>query len=187
MGLWGELLVLRDLFMPNVSAAVAAEAWSGPCDGEQDFSLAGLTLAEVKTQSAASDRAVRISSADQLDGGSGVLFLVHQTIAPSPKGITLQGMANAVRDDVRGDIVAFGRIGRSLREYGFADRKEYDEVPFCLSRRKTYRVDGDFPRITRGQIPAGVSDVRYGIDIVACEPFAAEEKILTERILGYGR
>lgn len=185
IGLWGELRVLRDLFLAYLPVAVAAEAWSGPCGGEQDFSLAGLTLAEVKTQSAASDRMVKISSADQLDGGSGVLFLVHQTIAPSPQGITLQGMVNAVRDDVRGDIAAFGRVGRSLREYGFADRKDYDEAPFCLSRRKIYRVDGNFPCITRAQIPAGVSDVRYDIDISACEPFIAEEKTVTERIAGY--
>ena len=184
-GLWGELLVLRELFLPYVAAPVAAEAWSGPTGGEQDFSLAGLTLAEVKTQSAASDRAVRISSVDQLDNRSGVLFLVHQTVAPSADGVTLQGMVDAVRAEVRSDITAFGRIELNLREYGFADRKEYDEAPFALSHRKIYRVEGDFPRITRGQIPNGVSDVRYGVDIAVCEPFAVDESVVTERISGH--
>lgn len=185
MGLWGELRVLRDLFIPNLPAAVAAESWSGPTGGEQDFSLEGLTLAEVKTQSAASDRAVRIGSVDQLDNRSGVLFLVHQTVAPSADGLTLQGIVNAVRAEVRNDIAAFGRVERNLREYGFADRKEYDEAPFALSHRKIYRVEGGFPRITRGQIPNGVSDVRYGVDIAACEPFAVDEKVVTKRISGH--
>lgn len=163
-------------------ATVAAEAWSGPTGGEQDFSLAGLTLAEVKTQGAASDKKVRISSADQLDNASGVLFLVHQTIASSAEGMTLQGMVNAVRAAVRDDFTAFGRIERNLREYGFADRKEYDASSFSLVQRNIYRVGDKFPRITRAQLPAGVPEVHYAIDIAACAPFLVEENVVVQRI-----
>ena len=181
-GLWGELSVLRDLFLPNLAAAVAAEAWSGPTGGEQDFSLDGLTLAEVKTQRATSDRAVIINSADQLDNGSGVLFLVHQTIAPSENGVTLQGLVSAVRDEVQNDATAYGRIVRNLQACSFADNEAYDKVAFAVSDRKFYRVEGDFPRIIRGQLPAGVSEIRYGINIAACAPFLVEESVVVQRI-----
>lgn len=184
MGLWGEILVLREMFMPNVENVIATEAWSGPLGGEQDFSLAGVTLVEVKTQNAASDRKVKINSVDQLDSRSGVLFLVHQRLAPKSEGMTLQGLVNAVRSDLSDDVAAFGRFERNLFEYGFVNNDAYDNVAYDLSGRTVYRVDDSFPRIRREQVPDGISDLGYRIEIAACDDFVVEEKILINRIAG---
>lgn len=55
-------------------------------------------------------------------------------------------------------------------------------MAFAVSDRKFYRVEGDFPRIIRGQLPAGVSEIRYGINIAACAPFLVEESVVVQRI-----
>ena len=184
LGLWGELLVLRKMFFPNVSKAIAVGAWTGPSGGEQDFSLAGVTLVEVKTRNVASDRKIKINSVDQLDNTSGKLFLVHQKVAPASEGVTLQGMVDKVRSELVGEAEAFGRFERNLLEYGFVNNSEYDNMAYVLSGRNVYLVDGAFPRIQRKQIAEGVSDVQYKIETGICEEFLVDEQILIDRISG---
>lgn len=184
MGLWGEVSALRDLFLPHIGRLVAVEAWSGPLGGEQDFSLAGVTLVEVKTQNAASDRKIKISSVDQLDNRSGVLFLAHQKVVPTSKGMTLQGIIDSTRSELGDDIAAFGRFERNLLEYGFENNDEYDKVAYELSARTIYRIEDPFPRLKRNHVPEGVSHVEYCVEIGLCDGFIADEKVLIQRISG---
>ena len=71
LGLFGELVILRDIFLAHTDAFSALSAWRGPSGAEQDFQFAGW-LFEVKSQLASSDRLIRISSAHQLDLVSGM-------------------------------------------------------------------------------------------------------------------
>ena len=59
-GLFGELLLLRDTFLKNLSPLEAIGAWRGPLGEEQDF-LYGDWLVEVKTQLSSADSHLRLS------------------------------------------------------------------------------------------------------------------------------
>ena len=54
IGLFGELLLLRDIFLKNLPPLEAVAAWRGPHGDEQDF-LFGDWLIELKTQLSSAD------------------------------------------------------------------------------------------------------------------------------------
>ena len=74
IGLFGELVFLRDILMQKLDLINALTAWEP--DGEQDFGWSG-KLFEVKTQKSTSDKKVKINSLEQLDTVSGEIWLIQ--------------------------------------------------------------------------------------------------------------
>lgn len=178
MGLFGELLFLRDQLLTRVTAAAAVAAWQGPFGHEQDFAV-GQCLLEVKTQSSTADRRIRISSEDQLDSGSSRMILSQQGVAPAlpddTAGRTLNGLIAEIRDAVEAaDLNALDRFNAALRAMGWEHRSEYDEDRWVLADRIFYEVSEGFPRIVRGDLPSGVEEVRYRLRTAACAPFQVD-------------
>ena len=100
LGLFGELVVLRDVFLVRTDAFSALSAWRGPSGAEQDFQFAGW-LFEVKSQSAASDKLIRISSEHQLDLVSGNIALFHQVFSTSDEAAAEGWTLRRLVDDIR--------------------------------------------------------------------------------------
>ncbi|MHA7836180.1 MAG: PD-(D/E)XK motif protein, partial [bacterium] len=113
IGLFGELLVLRDVFLVHCDAASALSCWRGPESDEQDFIHSGW-LIEVKTRLSTADSSVRISSENQLDTVSGSISLCNQRLSisadASPEARSLNGLVEEVRDNVEADAVAVDRL-----------------------------------------------------------------------------
>lgn len=200
MGLFGELMFLRDQLLSRVSAGAAVAAWQGPFGHEQDFAI-GKCLLEVKTQSSTADRRIRISSEDQLDPGLNRLILCQQGVAPAlpddPSGRTLNELVTEIRNTVEAaDLDAVDRLDLALLAMGWEVRAEYDQDRWVLADRffyevtdgfpriachdlgsgvhdvrAIYKVGERFPRIVRDDLPSGVEDVRYRIRTAACAPF----------------
>ena len=155
-GLYGELLVLRDLMLPAIGSD-AVSAWSGPSGAPQDFSYLS-TSVEVKTVSRQAPGSCRISNEQQLDTtGLGALYLVHQLVERVPEGFALGEVIDELRGDplVRADLASFEN---ALLEYGWLDsyRSRYVQDRYALARRRCYAVRGDFPRLVAGAVPLGV-------------------------------
>lgn len=175
IGLFGELLFLRDVLLPRHSPAQAFTSWRGPYGDEQDFSI-GHVLLEVKTQRLSSDRFVKISSAEQLDSGSGRIFLCHQTVTegdvPDDRGFSLNGMVNEIISDAETIDAFSGDILRSaLMEIGYEARPDYDTPVRALQNRDIFEVRDDFPCITTDMLRPGVRGVTYSLEISTCSPF----------------
>lgn len=180
IGLCGELLLLRDMFMPRLTPADAVASWRGPFGDEQDFLLGGV-IVEVKTQLSTSDRKLRISSVDQLDTVSGEIFICHQTLGVGENGkegvFSLNSLVAAMLESFKKRSSAAADIlYGALIEYGYMQRSEYDEPHFVLICRNFYAVIDDFPALRASMIPAGITDVRYSIMLDACLPFSTGEK-----------
>jgi len=178
IGLLGELLFLRDVVVPRTGYPVGLRSWNGPGGHEQDFVI-GSTIFEVKTQVVTADRKIRISSEDQLDPVQGRIFICNQGIAPAPpsaaNGRTLKSLAVEVREAAAAagggapDLLEI-----ALLEAGYEDRLEYDEESWILVDRALFEVNGDFPRIERRDLRAGVEMVKYSIRVSDCIPFTAD-------------
>ncbi len=185
IGLFGELVILRDHFLNALDAVTAISSWQGPMGAEQDFAFEGL-LVEVKTQISSADRKVRISSLEQLDERSGEIFLLHQTISPDEKGMpktfTLQELANCIRESLQDNTFASDLFERALLEIGFHDAEEYDEVGYSLATKTLFLVDNSFPRLTRGSVPGQVVLATYILDVASLDPWKIDETELTNRI-----
>jgi len=186
IGLYGELLVLREIVLPSIGSDAIA-AWVGPSAAPQDFVHLSAAV-EVKTVSRRDPDRCRISSEKQLDTtGHAVLFLVHQSLSPTPEGSTLQELIDELRGDlyVNSDPLSFEN---SLLEAGWLDahRGQYVNDRYALTRRRCYSVVEGFPRIIPNVLPAGVSEVSYLVNLATCTSFRVDEGVVQESLMRAG-
>ncbi|WP_187280849.1 PD-(D/E)XK motif protein [Microbispora sp. CSR-4] len=184
IGLYGELLVLRELMLPAIGPN-GVKSWVGPDGAPQDFQHLS-TAVEVKTVSRRDPGRCRISNEQQLDTSSiPELFLIHQAVGTSPDGTTLGELIDELRDHpaVRAELSWFENC---LLEVGWLDahRDQYVNDRYVLARRQAFSVDASFPRITPADLPAGVSAVSYFVDLSACSSHRVDERIVRDAVTG---
>ena len=185
LGLFGELVLLRDIFLAHTDAFSALSAWRGPSGAEQDFQFARW-LFEVKSQMATSDKLIRVSSAHQLDLVSGNIALFHQVFSTSDgaggEGRTLRQMVDDTRQLVlNSSPAAVDLFQARLIEAGYEPLEEYDVHSLVLTGRNAYEVTDNFPRISASDLPPGVSNVRYDLSLESCLEFGVGEEELIQR------
>jgi hypothetical protein len=188
IGLFGELLFLRDEVMQHRSALDAVRTWRGIHADEQDFVVGDWRL-EIKTQHSSADRIVHISSAAQLDPGDGRLALVHQMLGvfgeADADSASLNGLVSQLTATLAANCSGASDILQAaLIDYGYVQREEYDEPLWKLTGIACYLVESDFPRIVPGMLPAGIHDVQYRLDIDSCARFRIDVESLRTQVFG---
>lgn len=179
LGLFGELLALREIVLPAWGAQ-AIQGWVGPTGAPQDFRLQAGAL-EVKCVSYRDPDSCRVSNEDQLDDdGLQVLALVHQSVRTSAgNGVTLPEMVDAVRAE---PAFAGSRalLEERLLHAGWLDvhRSQYERERYSLSARRCYQVAPGFPRLTRRDLPSGVRSISYSVELDQCGPYLVTERDL---------
>jgi hypothetical protein len=186
LGLFGELMILRDVFMDNLSTKNSLLAWRGPVSDEQDFCF-GNWLIEIKSQMSSADKKIHISSQDQLDPVSGEIILCHQTFGSSSEtessARTLSGLVTELRTLISDhDTYALDIYEGNLIETGYVDNAIYCKDHLLLGQRLYFQVVDEFPRLVAADIPAGIEDIRYSIRIDECMSWMIEEKITLEKV-----
>ena len=183
LGLYGELLILRDFFLKKFSPRISIEAWIGPEGSAQDFQYSNVLL-EIKTQ--LSIRPVKISSLEQLNPGEKELFLIHQLLEENEKeGLTLQELVNIIRKEYTSkDVVSSDLFKRSLMEVGFRDNDYYNKHLWKLESRKGYSVSSEFPSLTSQNVHHLISSAEYTVKIESCKEFKTEISDIESKING---
>lgn len=174
-GLFAELIFLLELLDDGRDAAAAVEAWLGPEKSHQDF-IFGNTAVEVKSLSGTERSTVRISSEDQLESLNDDLFLrIYRlsALAEAPGARTLNALVQAIEKRLAA-AEALEAFDRRLVTHRYAPLPDYDEPEFVVSEVRTYRVEGEFPRLMRSQLPEGVAKVTYDIRLEAIAPYECD-------------
>jgi hypothetical protein len=181
LGLIGELLLLRDEFVPLLGARAALDAWSGPLGEPNDFALPG-GFVEVKTTSRQSPETLEIANTAQLDDTRGPILLAHVRMRPSADGVALPQLVTEVRSAVISQ--ASDRItdfDNQLMALGYVPAQaELYTATYAHDRTNLFEVTGQFPRLKRSEIPAGVRNCSYTIELDACAPYLANWSALVE-------
>lgn len=175
MGIFGELLVLRELARINPFRAV--EAWVGPEGLSHDFVTAHGEV-EVKTTKQ-SGRSVSISSLDQLEPASGApLILLRQEIQVSPNGRNVTDLVDELErlGCLREEIVD------RLAEVDFMLGVDDDPHRFVVAEAPVaWRVGPDFPGIRRGDLPAErsapIERIQYSVNLLGAPGEMTEEEL----------
>jgi hypothetical protein len=173
LGLYGELVTLRELLLPTVGPAEAVAAWTGPDDAPQDFQLPGFAI-EVKTIAHGEPQILAIEGERQLDDhGLDVLAIAHhRVLRQRGTGETLP----AIIDSVRAALIAAGSdtgaLDDKLLAYGYrdTDAHAYSDTGHTVRDTSHYRVRPGFPRLAENDLPLGVGRLRYSVPAVAFEP-----------------
>jgi Putative PD-(D/E)XK family member, (DUF4420) len=178
-GLYGELWFLREHLLPILPPGPAIGSWSGPRAANHDFQLQSCAV-EVKTSAGKRHQMLHIASERQLDEtGAGTLTLFHLSLDErAGQGETLVQIVADLRLRVSPNPVAVEELNARLIDAGYLDSQAYRYHGVAYTPRDSafFRVDGQFPRITEGNLLPGVGDVRYTVSLAACQPFLITEQ-----------
>ena len=171
-GLVGELLLLR-LAARAHGPDTAVRAWAGPYSAPQDFDLPGMWIEVKATYPTA--RTIRITSADQL-AAPGDLFLAVFTLAtlvPDQEGVSAGGLVaefeNSLASAGTSDLLL--EFGKRLSAVGFDRSAEYASIKFRQDALHFFKVSESFPKITPSDLPGGLAEVVYDLELGALPPF----------------
>lgn len=170
-GLFGELWFLRSVAIPQFDTLTAVNAWNGPLGAPQDFQLGGGSV-EIKTLLPGA-HSVSISSAEQLESGSAPLLLAVVIIDIS-QGISPSELISQLRAELAIDVVALAEFDLRLAELGYSDRTDSSHLHFEVQGIRYYFVTPSFPRITVSTLPAGISGVKYDLDLLKCGTYRSD-------------
>ena len=146
-GLLAELLVLKDFILP--------ESWI-----------------EVKSTNLGK-REIHISSLEQLDSpiSDGVLSVVtlQESNAYDANAICLSTFIDEIESEINDDLIAID-FKEKLLLVGYGQNKE-NELYFRVCGIENYRVNEEFPKIKRNDIPTAITKVSYTLNLEAISNF----------------
>jgi hypothetical protein len=166
IGLVGELALLRAIIDEGVPVASAIESWVGPLDGVRDFEI-GTGAVEVKATLSAAGFPAKIGSLEQLDDSlRQPLFLAGARLRQGDTGKNLPELVAEMRDVAAGEAEAVRLLSERLIAAGYFDAHADRYIRrFTLVDTCVLEVKDDFPRLTPGSVPLGVTKATYEIDL----------------------
>lgn len=183
VGLFGELFVLRTLFIPCMGPAAVGH-WAGPEAERHDFIVGNLHL-EVKT-TRKSRHEHEISRLDQLrvppDRKLVVVSIqVEETIGGDE---TVATAVDSVLTLIRSDPAFADDFMTKLVTLGWTDdmRRSGELIRMSVRDAAVFEVDDTFPRIPDDFTPpTGVVSVRYTVDLANLPSLGLEEALMLVR------
>ncbi len=166
VGLVGELNVLRLLLVHGIIATQAVDWWQGPSDSLHDFMCPRGDI-EVKSSTRVGAFSANVGSLDQLDESLvQPLYLAAVQFSLSASGLRLPQHIDSVRQLLSGETEAVSNFEGKLLAAGYhqALAARYHRQ-FSYLMTSFFEITGGFPRLTKGNIPHGVVDAAYRIEI----------------------
>ena len=166
IGLFGELFLLKKLFLQTGLLAEILSIWTGPETGIRDFEKNNCAV-EVKTTHTHNHQKIRISSERQLDTTLlQYLFLFHLSIE---KRNSNENTLNTIVEEIYSIIGQNKLLGnilkRKLMSAGYFDHHKpiYQNNSFLIREEDFFKIENSFPRIEEKDLMKGVGDVKYSI------------------------
>jgi hypothetical protein len=167
IGLLGELWLLRLLTDTSLGAG-ALDCWQGPLRAAQDFHVRGGAI-EVKSTVQTGSFLARINSIEQLDGDRAPIFLCAFRFEENTDGISLVDLVSELRE--RFGLAGIQRgFDALLMVMGYLEEHSslYSRT-LTLKDSRTFRSEGDMPRLTRASLPVAIRSAAYVLDLDALE------------------
>lgn len=172
MGLFSELLCLRDIIAPRVGTEQAVRAWVGPDADKQDF-LMDESAVEVKSCRTSKGSTAYISSVHQLSSDKESLFLIAYGLTPSENGLSVEDAAESIRKTIGTESNEILDLFESkLARYGYIPELIKEPLQkFIADKTRVYSVTEEFPKIDSKNIFSQIISVKYSIDLSRCAEF----------------
>ena len=173
-GLIGELIILKDRFIPKYAVAKAIESWMGPLLGHKDFEISD-TWYEVKTIPENATQ-VTISSLEQLEAdndGHLIIVRLEDSNAVTDNTITLNTLVTSIVNLID-DPEIIDLFRGKLDNMGYCPDLEYDKYNFILKSVCQYKIIPTFPRLRRKNTDPNIANVKYSILLNGIRDFLEE-------------
>ncbi len=171
-GLFGELYFIQERLILDYGVDETIKMWSGAESTNKDFST-GTNWFEVKTISS-SRNAVAISSMEQLESDNDGKLVVVKTEKMSNQyddgKCTVRQLINLIMNQIDDDSIKDMFVDK-LVLYGF-DEETTQNTTYKVVKINSYRVSGDFPRVTRNKIPYNaITKLSYELSLSAIDNY----------------
>lgn len=180
MGLFSELLCLRDFVAKKVGIKQSIKSWGGPESDKQDFLLEDSVI-EVKSHRTSKGNFAYISSYHQLNCEKEPLYLFSYALTPSESGLTIEDISQSIRiilSNESNEVIDL--FENKLIDYGYIP--EIHKGPlhkFTLDKLNVYYVSNSFPKIN--DVTNQIVEVKYTIDLSRCSEFEVKLSTLLDR------
>jgi len=175
-GLIGEILFFNYLLINDKTSVNTVNYWTS---AEREFEAKDFTLGsvgiEIKFTSSKQPR-IKVSSERQLDAENlSELFLVlYSTEAVKENVFSLNSLIEQTRQKISTEEernVFNSKL--QLNGYFDEDREHYGKM-YSLKKTFAFAVTSDFPKIVKSDLPLGIYETSYSIEISAVENFIIE-------------
>lgn len=174
MGLFGELYYINKWLekFPDEPPLIIKD-WKGPLKNRIDF-VSKNSGVEIKTVAPKIRNEIKISNEKQLELNpvTDKLFLfVLKVEVNDAVGKSLRSIIEVIDEQLieRAPSLAV-KFKDLLLEVGVMG-EEYDENYFFVHEELAYLVNADFPKLTSENLPIGITNVSYSIDLSHCNSF----------------
>ena len=179
MGLFSELISLKNIIAEKKGFDIAIKSWVGANFDKQDFLLDGCII-EIKSYKTSKTPIVNISSANQLYSDKIPLILITYGLTPSQdKGMQLKKLIEEIeKEAIKISMELYELFWLKLYEYGYMTGIKTNR--FIIDKTMYFNVEEKFPKIIPTMIKSQIVDVKYSIDLLQCQEFAIEKTLLGE-------
>lgn len=185
LGLYSELLTLRDLIAPNLGWDLAVEHWHGPSSDVHDFSDANWAL-EVKATST-KNKTAQISSEVQLDPTFvSRLFLVFYSmdVRSHSAGESLPELIRKIKSQLEISRSALAVFEDKLLEVGYHDvHAHLYPSHYIPTGIQCFEVNDSFPSIRKSMLPLSATGVSYTLHIEHCFDWSISSEEIIEQLI----
>lgn len=176
-GLYSELIFLQQTIAETESEYQACDCWQGPEMSHQDFIFSD-TAVEVKSLSGRERNTIKISSEDQLETVNENLFInVFRLLEKSGTeySVSLNELVKNIENTLT-DSEALELFHHKLAKYGYVELRAYDSPEFIVADEHTYKVEKNFPKLIRSELPVGMLKVSYEIKLEAIKSYMCHKQ-----------
>lgn len=179
-GLIGELLFINSAIDKDISFSKLLNAWTGPDQDDKDFRFGNIGI-EIKLSSSKYP-SLKITNEGQLDTQNvDELYLILYVVENvKENGFSLNSLISQIRGKLYLDLEKLNFFNERLLLLGYLnDDDEYYNTMYSLRQVHNYNINEDFPKIIKSQLPAGIYNTSYSIELSAVENFRIEPDIIT--------
>jgi hypothetical protein len=182
-GLMGELLFMNFLLDKEKSIKNVLNAWTGADFEAKDFVFGSVGI-EIKLTSSKHPK-LQIINERQLDTQNfTALFLVLYAVEEVKKnGFRLDKLVERTQEKIGNDIDALKNFNEKLKKVGYlkSDSNHYTKL-YALRNTYSFYVDAAFPKIVKKQLPLGIYNTSYCIELSAVEKFSIAIEEITPKL-----
>lgn len=174
MGLFSELIFLKNKIASEIGIKDAIISWVGPDFDKQDFSIESATI-EVKSYKTTKGEIIYISSLQQLQSPKNPLYLATYGLNISERGLSILDIVESIENQISDDWI-LDQFKLKLFEYGYIEGVSNKNrlYKFLIDKENIYAVSEAFPKIEKNNISSKIVSVKYGIDLTECKEFEVD-------------
>ncbi len=174
MGLFSELLCLKEIVAKQIGYEKAVLHWLGAEFHKQDFVLNNEAI-EVKSYTTSKSPIIEISSAEQLYSDKDKFYLVAYGLSISSNGQTCEDIICNIEQELHDLPQTKQSFHTKLLEYGYINNIENEKYSFVVDNIMIFSVSEKFPKITPLNLAIAIPGVKYSLNLLQCQDFRIEE------------